>query len=60
MRHLREELGVEVQRTPKRLPYVPTEQEIRRFYAAVLDCARPFDRNPSLNRHHPHRSSALR
>ena len=34
-RHLREELGVEVQREPKRLPYVPTEQEIRRYYDTV-------------------------
>jgi integrase/recombinase XerD len=30
-RHLREELGVEVTRAPKRLPYVPTEAEIRAF-----------------------------
>jgi integrase/recombinase XerD len=34
-RHLREELGVEVQREPKRLPYVPTEHEIRLYYDTV-------------------------
>jgi integrase/recombinase XerD len=34
-RHLRSELGVEVQRAPKTLPYVPTEAEIRRYYQAV-------------------------
>ncbi|MGI8413250.1 MAG: tyrosine-type recombinase/integrase [Solirubrobacteraceae bacterium] len=34
-RHLREELDVEVQREPKRLPYVPTEHEIRRYYETV-------------------------
>jgi integrase/recombinase XerD len=42
-RHLREELGVEVQRTPKRLPYVPTEQEIRSFYDAVWTARRATD-----------------
>jgi integrase len=31
-RHLRDELDVEVQREPKRLPYVPTEAEVRRYY----------------------------
>jgi integrase/recombinase XerD len=35
VRHLRAELEIEVQRVPKRLPYVPTEDEIRRFYSAV-------------------------
>jgi len=34
-RHLRTELDVEVQREPKRLPYVPTEVEIRRYYETV-------------------------
>src|SRR5437764_5967045 len=34
-RHLRAELDVEVQREPKRLPYVPTEAEIRRYYETV-------------------------
>ncbi len=33
--HLREELGVEVQRAPKELPHVPTEHEIRSFYDAA-------------------------
>jgi hypothetical protein len=35
VRYLRAELEIEVQRTPKRLPYVPTEDEIRRFYSPV-------------------------
>jgi integrase/recombinase XerD len=34
-RHLRTELEVEVQREAKRLPYVPTEAEIRRYYDVV-------------------------
>ena len=34
-RHLRTELDVEVQREPKRLPYVPTEAEIHRYYETV-------------------------
>jgi integrase/recombinase XerD len=34
-RHLRTELDVEVQREPKRLPYVPTEAEIRRYCETV-------------------------
>ena len=31
-RQLRAELGIVVPRTPKRLPYVPSEDEIRRYY----------------------------
>lgn len=42
-RHLRDELGVEVQRAPKKLPYVPTEQEIRAFYEAVWTARRATD-----------------
>jgi integrase/recombinase XerD len=34
-RHLRAELDVEVQREAKRLPYVPTEDEVRRYYQTV-------------------------
>ncbi len=34
-RHLRDELDVEVAREPKRLPYVPTEAEVRRYYETV-------------------------
>ena len=34
-RHLRAELDVEVQREAKRLPYVPSEDEIRRYYQTV-------------------------
>jgi integrase len=42
-RHLREELGVEVTRTPKKLPYVPTEGEISAFYRAVWKARRAGD-----------------
>jgi integrase/recombinase XerD len=42
-RHLREELGVEVTRAPKKLPYVPTEAEIRAFYDAVWKARRASD-----------------
>jgi TnpA family transposase/integrase len=42
-RHLREELEVEVTRTPKKLPYVPTEAEIRAFYDAVWKARRAGD-----------------
>jgi len=34
-RQLRAELGIVVPRTPKRLPYVPSEEEIRRYYETV-------------------------
>ena len=34
-RQLRAELGIVVPRTPKRLPYVPIEDEIRRYYETV-------------------------
>jgi integrase len=34
-RQLRVELGIVVPRTPKRLPYVPSEDEIRRYYETV-------------------------
>jgi integrase/recombinase XerD len=42
-RHLRAELDVEVVRTPKRLPYVPTEAELRAFYQAVWQARRTGD-----------------
>ena len=42
-RHLRAELDVEVQRQPKKLPYVPTEAEIRRYYEAVWQARRTGD-----------------
>lgn len=42
-RHLRTELGVEVQTTPKNLPYVPTDYEIRRFYQTVWQARRGPD-----------------
>src|SRR5664279_6540030 len=34
--HLRAELDIEVVTAPVRLPYVPTEQEIRRYYQTCL------------------------
>jgi integrase/recombinase XerD len=34
-RQLRAELGIAVPRPPKRLPYVPSEDEVRRYYQAV-------------------------
>jgi integrase/recombinase XerD len=53
-RHLRDELGVEVTRTPKKLPYVPTEAEIRAFYETVWKASprgrRRPDQDPSLHR----------
>ena len=42
-RHLRDELGVEVERAPKKLPHVPTEHEIRAFYEAVWIARRGQD-----------------
>jgi len=34
-RQLRVELGIAIPRTPERLPYVPSEEEIRRYYQTV-------------------------
>jgi integrase/recombinase XerD len=42
-RHLRDELGVEVTSAPRKLPYVPTEAEIRAFYDAVWKARRAGD-----------------
>jgi integrase/recombinase XerD len=42
-RHLRAELGIEVNRAPKKLPYVPTEDEIRRYYRTVWAARRGSD-----------------
>jgi len=42
-RHLRTELGVEVQRQAKKLPYVPAESEIRRYYETVWTTRRGGD-----------------
>lgn len=42
-RHLRDELDVDVAREPKRLPYVPTEAEIRRYYETVWKARRGGD-----------------
>ncbi len=36
-------VGVEIPRVPKRLPYVPTEEEIRRYYEAVWQARRSGD-----------------
>ena len=42
-RHLRDELGVEVATTAKKLPYVPAEAEIRRYYQTVWTARRSGD-----------------
>jgi integrase/recombinase XerD len=42
-RHLRAELAIEVTRQPKKLPYVPTEAEIRRYYDTVWTARRTAD-----------------
>lgn len=42
-RQLRAELGVVVPRTPKRLPYVPSEEEIRRYYETAWKTRKPSD-----------------
>ncbi|MGH3495475.1 MAG: tyrosine-type recombinase/integrase, partial [Sciscionella sp.] len=42
-RALREELDVQVQREPKTLPYVPSEDEIRRYYQTVWQARRGGD-----------------
>jgi integrase/recombinase XerD len=42
-RHLRNELGIEIEHAPKKLPHVPTEQEIRSFYQAVWNARRATD-----------------
>lgn len=34
-RYLRAELEIEIPRTPKRLPHVPNEEEIRRYYQVI-------------------------
>src|SRR6266540_1594500 len=36
-RHLREELEITVPRQPQKLPYVPTEEEIQRYYQVVWE-----------------------
>ena len=42
-RQLRAELGIIVPRTPKRLPYVPSEEVIRRYYETVWRTRKPGD-----------------
>lgn len=42
-RHLRAELDVDVQHAPKKLPHVPTEDELRRWYQAVWQARRSGD-----------------
>ena len=42
-RALRAELDVEITRQPKTLPYVPSEEEIRRYYQAVWQARRGGD-----------------
>jgi len=42
-RHLRAELAIETSRTPKKLSYVPSEAEIRRYYETVWQGRRTGD-----------------
>jgi integrase/recombinase XerD len=42
-RHLRDELDVPVTTTPAKLPYVPTEAELRRYYQTVWTARRGGD-----------------
>ncbi len=42
-RYLRQELEVEVEREPRRLPVVPSEEELSRFYEAVWKARRVQD-----------------
>ncbi|MGH3847100.1 MAG: tyrosine-type recombinase/integrase [Pseudonocardiaceae bacterium] len=42
-RHLRAELDVEVTKTPTKLPYVPSAEEIRRYYQTVWTARRTGD-----------------
>ena len=42
-RYLRAELAVEHPRTPKRLPQVPSEEEVRRYYQAVWQARKVGD-----------------
>jgi integrase/recombinase XerD len=42
-RHLRDELGIEVTTTPTKLPYVPSQDEIRRYYQTVWTARRTGD-----------------
>jgi len=42
-RALRDELDVQVEREPKTLPYVPSEDEIRRYYQTVWQARRSGD-----------------
>ncbi len=41
--HLRQELGIEVPRTSKKLPYVPSEEEIERYFETVWQSERIQD-----------------
>ena len=42
-RHLRDELGVDVTKAPKTLPFVPAQEEIRRYYETVWTARRTGD-----------------
>jgi integrase/recombinase XerD len=42
-RHLREELAITIPRPPKRLPDVPSEEELRRYYETVWQARRTGD-----------------
>lgn len=42
-KHLRAELDIEVEHAPKKLPHVPTEDELRRYYHTVWTARRTGD-----------------
>jgi integrase/recombinase XerD len=42
-RHRRDELDIAVERQPKKLPYVPSEAEIRAYYDTVWTARRTGD-----------------
>jgi hypothetical protein len=46
-RHLRAELDIEITRQPKTLPYVPTQDEIRRYYPGPEHLRQLSDRQPA-------------
>jgi hypothetical protein len=49
-RQLRAEIGIVVPRTPKRLPYVPTEEEVRHYCDTVWKTRKPSDVEEAVQR----------